>query len=129
MYHPAAAYPVAIRKRQFVVDRSTSTAQTRRRKKAIDHRQVLAVPLALVCQLAAELSHRGIPEALGQLGSRETFERQILDADAVVVVDKPRCQFMEEVSSLVGDSLVDTRDGQFGFGLRLLPGFRLESTR
>src|SRR5208337_4081053 len=110
MHHPTAAHPMAIRERQFAVDRSTAATQARRRKEAIDHNKVLAVPLALIGQLSPKLSHRGVREALGQLGSRKTFERQILDADAVVVVDELGRQLVQEVSSLVGDSPLDTCD-------------------
>jgi len=105
---------MAIRERQFAVDRSTAATQAGRRKEVIDHDKVLAVPLALIGQLSPKLSHRGVREALGQPGTRrvarETFERQILDADPVVVVDELARQLVEEVSSLVGDSLVDTGD-------------------
>ena len=100
MNHPAYADPVPVRERQLGVDHSEATAQAGRWKPAIDHRQVLAVPLALVLQLTAELSHRGIGETLSQLGSRKALQRQVLDAQTVVFVDQLGGQFMEEVLSL-----------------------------
>ena len=48
MHQSTAAHPMAIRERQFAVDRSTAATQAGRRKEVIDHDKVLAVPLALI---------------------------------------------------------------------------------
>jgi hypothetical protein len=71
-----------------VVERTALAAHLGRRKEPVDRHQVLAVPLALVRQLTAEFSHRGIRETLGQLGSHQPGDRQILDAETVKSVDK-----------------------------------------
>jgi len=85
MHHATPADPVTIRERERVVDRAADMAHLRRRKEAIDHDEVPAVPLALVFQLPLELAETGIREALGQLGSRKAPERQILGAHRVNV--------------------------------------------
>ena len=84
---------------------------------------------ALVRQLSAELSHRGVGEALGQLGSHKTLQRQILDADPVVVADQVGRQLVQEVSPLVGDPLMDSGDFSLALAFRWLPSLRRESPR
>ena len=71
-----------------MVERTALTAHLGRREEAVDRHQVLAVPLALVRQLTAKFSHRGIRETLGQFGSHQPGDRQILDAETVKSVDK-----------------------------------------
>src|SRR6185437_640425 len=88
----ANAVPLPIRERQPGVDRPTHVAHLGRRKEAVDDRKMFSVPEAFVFDLSAELAHRGIREALGQLGSRKALHGQVLDAKTVVVVHQAGTQ-------------------------------------
>ena len=55
-------------------------------------------------------------EALGQFGSHQPLETQILDANPVVVLDQAGRQLVEKVALLVGGFLVDLGDGDASLG-------------
>jgi hypothetical protein len=120
--YPAIAAPLPIREREVAVEGTAGVAHPGRREESIDDHQVLASPQALVLQLSPELAHRGVREALGQLGSHQPFETQILDADPVVILDQLSAQFVKEVAPLVGGSPVDLGDGNAGPGFAVAPG-------
>lgn len=120
------AIPLPIRECETIVERTTGIAQLGRREETIDRDRWFEVPESFVFQLSPELTHRGIGEALGQLGSRKALHGQILDAYPVVVLNQLGGQLMEKVAPLVGGFSVDTSklDSSLCFPLRptLSPG-------
>src|SRR5262249_47723256 len=76
-------------------------------------------PCGLIRHLTAEFSHRSIREALGQLGSRKAANRQILNAESVMMPHQVSGQLMEKIPSLVGNTLMDLGDTQFVLGSSL----------
>ncbi len=121
MNHPAIANPLPIRERQRGLDRSAATAKACRREPAVDDREMPAVPFRLIGDLSPELAEGGIGETLGQLGSRQAFEVQVLDADPLVLRDQVRRQLMEEVLSPIGDLVVNPGDAVLGLAVPLAP--------
>ncbi len=128
MVCPATAVPLPIRKRERVVERTADFAHLRRREVSIDRNDMRPVPVALVRDLTAEFSHRRIVHALGQLGSRKAPNTQILDAESVMVPNKPSGQLMQEVLPLVGGSLLDAGHGP-ALAFRFEPFLRRENVR
>src|SRR5690242_14095882 len=93
----AIAIPLPVREREAIVERTADVAQLGRREEPIDGDAMLAVPEAFVFHLPSELAHRGIPERLGQLGSRKALDVQVLDAGPVVMADQLGGQLVKEI--------------------------------
>src|SRR4051794_34026491 len=72
---------------------------------------MLAIPFRLVFDLSPELAEGRIVETLAEpLGSREPFQSQVLDTEALMLRDQVGRQLVEEVLSSVGDLLMDAGD-------------------
>ena len=83
----------------------------RRRIPAVDHHEVPPVPLALVLQLAAELTPPAVADGLGQPAVADhVLDGQVLDHDDVVAADEAGAGAVEEVLASATDFPVGAGD-------------------
>src|SRR5262245_39254336 len=95
------AAPFAIPHRQVGVDRPASAAQPAGRVEAPDRYELAAVPYGFVLQHETKGGPSRIIHALGQLGSRQPTNVQILDTDRVRPHNKGSAGFMQKVPPLI----------------------------
>ena len=109
MNRTATAPPATICQREGLVFRAARVAHLAGGEKAIDHRQMFAVPDRLVFQLPSELSEGGIGHRFCQLGSRQPTNAQVLNRDAFVFLHQTGREFMQKIRPLMDYAAVDQR--------------------
>src|SRR2546430_770615 len=78
---------------------------------AVDDNQAAAVPLALVCKLAAELAPAAIGDGAGEMAVADhVLDREVFDHDEVGLVDQPGAGLVQEVPPRVAYLAVRTGD-------------------
>ncbi len=102
MMSPTTTEPRPIRERQVRIDFSARSAELRGREESpnLDATRCEG-PCGFVLNLAQELAEGRVEDGAGELGSRQSLDAQVLDADAIVLPRQIGCQLMEEVASLV----------------------------
>jgi hypothetical protein len=111
---PAVTPPHPVGEPEVSVDGATRRAEPRGREETPYNRQMLPVPAGLVGELEAQLAPRGVEDGLAELGSRNSSDRKILNADGVILADKATGELVEEVLSLITDAEMLTGDGAAG---------------
>jgi hypothetical protein len=111
---PARAEPFPSAERQSVVESATLAAELAGGEPPINDDEVSVVPGALVRQLPVEFPQGGILHALGQLGSREAADGELLDAQSLMAAGEVGRGLVDEVASLVGDALMQPGDPPAG---------------
>ncbi len=93
--------PRPIRERQVRVDSPALGAELRGREEASNLNATLEAPRGLVLDLTQELAEGRVEDRAGELGSRQSLDAQILDAEQIVLPRQVCCQFVKEVASLI----------------------------
>lgn len=106
------ARPLAIAKREVGIDPPTRATRFGGGKEPADRDQVLVLPLGLVCQHRSEQPPPGIQNASGQLAFRKARYVQIFNRNEVITTDQIGAQLVQEISALIADLLVQSRNYQ-----------------
>lgn len=101
VYSSTGTRPDAILEVQLRVDNPAEATQAARRIPAIDNGQLPLVPQGFVGKHEAEKTMASIGERFAQLGSRESLNVQVFDADGLMLADQPMAELMQKVSALL----------------------------
>lgn len=94
--------------RHLGLHRAATGAGLACRREAVRDHQHAPMPLALIFNLPAQFTKRGITHGLCQPGSGQPFYAQVFNGNQAMVTDKRGCLFVQEVFSSISDTRMNT---------------------